>query len=118
MRSRLAAWRAGRWAERIAALLLSAKGYRILARGLRSPVGELDIVARRGGVLAVVEVKTRAEEADALLAVTPRQRRRIARAAEAFHARLAERARLTLRFDVVLVLPWRAPRHIMDAWRP
>ena len=118
MRDRRAAWRAGRWAERLAALLLRVKGYRILARGLRSRVGELDIVARRGGVLAAVEVKTRAREVEALLAVTPRQRRRIARAAEAFRSRQGDGARLTIRFDVVLVLPWRRPRHIMDAWRP
>lgn len=118
MRDRRAAWRAGRLAERIAALLLRCKGYRILARGLRSPAGELDVVARRGDVLAIVEVKTRAEEADALAAVTARQRRRIQRAAEGFHARLADAARLTIRFDVVLILPGRLPRHIMDAWRP
>jgi len=118
MRDRRAAERAGKRAERIAALLLRLKGYRILARGLRSRVGELDIVARRGGVLAIVEVKTRADEAEALEAVTPRQRRRLARAAQAFHARLPDAAALTIRFDVALVVPRRLPRHIMDAWRP
>ena len=117
MKRRQRAYRRGRRAEALAALLLRLKGYRVLARGFRTPVGELDIVARRGRVLAVVEVKRRATVAGALEAITPRQRRRIARATEAFLARRRELGDLTVRFDVMLVLPWRPPRHIMDAWR-
>ncbi|MDP6688292.1 MAG: YraN family protein [Alphaproteobacteria bacterium] len=114
---RRAYW-AGRRAEMVAAALLRLKGYRILARDYRAGVGELDIVARRGQLLAVVEVKRRRDLATALAAVTVRQRRRIARAAEAFVARHQGLAGLAIRFDVIVVLPHRPPKHLMDAWRP
>ncbi|MDP6565112.1 MAG: YraN family protein [Alphaproteobacteria bacterium] len=112
------AYRAGRRAELLAAQILRLKGYRILARGFRAPVGELDIVARRGKVLAVVEVKRRRLVKAALEAISPRQQRRIARATEAFLARHPEMGCLNVRFDVMVVLPQRPPKHIMDAWRP
>lgn len=111
------AYRYGRWAERVAAGWLRLKGYRILERNLRGAgggAGEIDILARRGDVLAIVEVKARATAADEVL--TARQRHRLERAALAQAARLG--ADLRLRFDLMLVLPWRWPRHIMDAWRP
>jgi len=115
---RAAAERRGRRAEAVAALWLRLKGYGVLARRTRTPAGELDIVARRGGVLAVVEVKARADTATALNAVTARQRQRITRAAEAFRATRPELAGLQPRFDVIVILPWRRPLHIIDAWRP
>lgn len=118
LRPRQRAYRAGRKAEVIAAALLRLKGYRILARDYRAGVGELDIVARRGRLLAVVEVKRRRDLATALAAVTARQQRRIARAAEAYVARHLGLAELDVRFDVIVVLPYRPPRHIKDAWRP
>lgn len=102
----------------IAAALLRLKGYRILARDYRAGVGELDIVARRGQLLAVIEVKRRHDMASALAAVTVRQQRRIARAAQAFVARHLGLADLDIRFDVIVVLPHRLPKHIKDAWRP
>ncbi len=112
------AYRAGRSAETMAVALLRLKGYRILTRDYRAGVGELDIVARRGRLLAVVEVKRRRTMRGALEAVTPRQQRRIARATELFVARHAGFDDLDIRFDVIVVLPRRPPRHIMDAWRP
>ncbi len=78
--SRRAAYRRGRTAETVAVAWLRLRGYRILARGLRTPVGEIDIIARRGGTLAVVEVKSRASLAAAAAAVSAHQRRRIVRA--------------------------------------
>ena len=114
---RRAYW-AGRRAEMIAATLLRLKGYRILARDYRAGVGELDIVARRGQLLAVVEVKRRRDMASALAAVTMRQQRRIARATEAFMTRHQGLAGLAARFDVIVVLPHRPPWHLKDAWRP
>ncbi len=117
-KSRQRAARAGRRAEMIAAVLLRLKGYRILARDYRAGVGELDIVARRGRLLAVVEVKRRHALLPALEAVTDRQQRRIARATEAFVARHAGMDELDIRFDVIVVQPHRPPTHIMDAWRP
>jgi putative endonuclease len=113
---RRAAFRRGLSAETRAALLLLAKGYRILARRWQSPVGEIDIVARRRRVLVFVEVKARARLDDAAEAVSERQRRRIAAAAEAWLASHPEHASCDVRFDAVLVLPRRWPRHILTAF--
>jgi putative endonuclease len=118
MSDRVRSWRRGLRAERLAAGWLRLKGYRILASRLRTPAGELDLVARRGDVLAFVEVKARGDAAAALAAVSTRQQQRIARAAEAFCATHPGLAGKTLRFDVMVVLPKRLPKHIMDAWRP
>ena len=111
------AWRRGRLAEELCVWHLRLRGWRVLARNLRLPVGEIDIVARRGGVLAAVEVKTRASLDIAAESVSSRQRRRIARALEAFLASRPELARLSPRFDVMLLAPGRLPRHLADAWQ-
>jgi putative endonuclease len=92
------------------------RGWRIVARRWRGPAGELDLVARRGGVLAVIEVKRRRTRDDAALAVTPSSRIRLRRAALAFVARNPELARLALRFDAMLVTPWAWPHHLAGAW--
>lgn len=118
MSRRQRAERAGRAAETACAWLLRLKGYRVLARRYRSGVGELDIVARRGNLLAVVEVKARHDYATAVGAVDSRQRARIERAAGMFLAEHASCARLAVRFDVMVVVPWRPPVHVEDAWRP
>jgi putative endonuclease len=107
----------GRLAEALCRLSLRLRGYRILGSRVRTPLGEIDIVARRRSVLAVVEVKARPDVLAAGEAVSPRQRQRLARAARLFlgaHPRLAG---LVLRFDVMLVTPWSWPRHIEDAWK-
>jgi putative endonuclease len=113
-RRRAEAW--GRRAERRAALFLTLKGYRILSRRHRTPWGEIDLVIRRGGTLAFVEIKARRGEAEGLEAITPTARRRIARAAEAFLAGFPARPE-AIRFDVVVVMPRRLPRHLPGAWR-
>jgi len=115
--ARRQAYGRGRRAEALAAWWLRLKGYRIVARDFRVPVGEIDLIARRGRVLAIVEVKTRDSLAAAGEAVAPRQRRRIARAAAAFLQRRLDLASLDLRFDVVLLAPRHLPRHLADAWR-
>lgn len=112
------AQRHGRWAETLALWWLRLKGYRILARDFRSGVGEIDILARRGRVIAAVEVKARGDHPSAATALLPRQQRRIERAAAYFLARRPEFQGLLLRFDVMLVVPRRLPRHLQDAWRP
>lgn len=112
------AWRRGHWAERLCAARLRLCGYRVIARRLRTPAGEIDLVARRGGTLAVIEVKARADEATAAEAVTARQRARIADATRWFIAGRPDLAALSIRFDAMLVTPWRWPRHLTDAWRP
>ena len=111
-----AARRAGRRAEWIAALLLMAKGYRILGMRLRTPQAEIDLAAVRGKVLAIVEVKQRRTLEEALLAVTPRQRERLRRAGRALAAREGAKAQAVVRLDIVALAPGRWPRHIADAW--
>ena len=113
---RQAAFRIGISAESRAAALLIAKGFRILARRWRCPVGEIDIVARRGPLLVFVEVKARARLDDAAESVTDRQRRRIAAAAAAWLAAHPDAAIRDIRFDAMLVAPGRMPRHIAAAF--
>ena len=115
--ARRRAQRRGRAAEWLCLWHLRVHGWRILARDWRCPAGEIDILARRGKVLAVIEVKSRGELATAAMALAPRQRRRIARAAEAFLLQRSDLARLDLRFDLMLVAPLRLPRHWRGAWR-
>lgn len=115
---RRAAWRRGHLAEILCLWHLRLRGYRILARRYRVPVGEIDLLARRGHVLAAIEVKARADLAAAGEALAPRQRRRIVRALDHFLAARPDLRRLGLRFDVMLVAPRRLPRHLVDAWRP
>ena len=110
------AFRTGISAESRAAVLLIAKGFRILARRWKSPVGEIDIVARRRSLLVFVEVKARANLDDAAWAVTERQRSRIVAAAEAWLARYADTRIRDIRFDAILVAPGRIPRHIPAAF--
>ncbi len=116
-RKRRRAQRAGRWAEVAGVWYLRLKGYRILARRYRVPVGEVDIVACRGSTLALVEVKARPSLDRAAEALTARQRARIGRAARMFLAHHPKLAALAVRFDVLLVVSWRLPVHLEDAWR-
>ena len=104
----------GRRAEALAALLLRMKFYRILARRYRTPVGEIDIVARHGKVIVFVEVKERSSEAEAIEALTAGGRKRIARAADLWVAAHPAAAGLDRRFDVILAVPGRWPRHLVS----
>jgi putative endonuclease len=114
---RLKAERRGRFAERLCRWHLRLRGWQIAASHWRCPSGEIDILARRRGVLAIIEVKSRRDLDTAAAAILPRQRRRIARAAAAFLMTRPDLARLTLRFDVMLVAPLRPPRHLAGMWR-
>jgi putative endonuclease len=113
---RVAAFRVGLSAESRAAAYLIAKGYRILARRFRTPVGEIDIVARRRDVLVFVEVKARAKLDDAAESVTDRGKRRIVAAAEAWLSKNPDDVNSNMRFDAVLVAPGKMPRHIPAAF--
>src|ERR1700742_5152427 len=113
---RVAAHFTGLSAESRAAAYLVAKGYRIVARRYKTPVGEVDIVARRSDVLVFVEVKARNSLDDAAHAVLPRQQQRIAAAAGAWLAAHPEDAESAIRFDAILVAPGKLPRHIMAAF--
>jgi putative endonuclease len=109
----------GRRAEFLAALLLYAKLYRILGRRVKTPLGELDLVALSPfGVLCFVEVKARVNEWEAGQAIKGRQQGRIARAAALYRASHPGLRHKGVRFDAILVAPRRLPRHVKDAWRP
>jgi len=110
------AFRTGISAESRAAAFLIAKGFRILARRWKSPVGEIDIIARRRSLLIFVEVKARERLDDAAWSVTDRQRLRIVAAAEAWLTRYPDDRIRDMRFDAVLVAPGRIPRHIPSAF--
>src|SRR5262249_22318893 len=105
--SRRHAERRGRLAETLCKLRLRLLGWRIVTHRHKSKrgtgVGEIDIVARRGAVLAFIEVKARPVRDDALMAVTPAQQQRLARAAEAFLAQRPDLGHLGVRFDVMVV---------------
>jgi putative endonuclease len=99
------------------ALWLFAKGYRLLGFRLRTPLGEIDLLAQKGSVIALVEIKRRRTIEDALLAVTPIQRDRLLRAARSVVARRPAMAEMAIRLDLIALAPGRLPRHIRDAWR-
>lgn len=105
----------GTSAEWIAAALLMAKGYRILARRHRTPEGEIDIIAARGRRLAFVEVKGRRTIEAAEAALTPHQAGRIGRAADFWLTRRPAFQNHEIGLDAVLVVPRRWPRHIPNA---
>jgi putative endonuclease len=113
---RRVAFRFGLSAESRAAAFLIAKGYRILARRFRTPMGEIDIVALRRGVLVFVEVKARGNFDAAAEAIGKRQQGRIIAAAQLWLAGHPEDALRDMRFDVVLVVPGRLPRHLQAAF--
>jgi putative endonuclease len=107
----------GRRGEVLAALWLMAKGYRILGFRLKAPQAEIDLLALRGGVLAVVEVKRRMAIETALEAVGFDQRDRLRRAGAALAARRPGLQGAAVRLDLLALAPGRLPRHIPDAWK-
>ena len=118
MNNRLAAEARGRGSETLAAWALRLKGYRILSRRLKTPLGEIDMVALPlFGPVCFIEVKARTDAAAAALSVGQSQRTRIARAANLYLAARPALQRRGARFDIVAVAPGRWPRHHADAWR-
>lgn len=114
--NRKKAERFGRWGEQLAALYLRLNFYRLRAHRVKTPVGEIDLIAEHFGTIVFVEVKVRAHaalEGEALQAVN---QRRIIRAAEFYLARNTALAHRTLRFDVIFLAPWTWPRHVKDAF--
>ncbi len=115
-KKRLRAWRWGKFAERLAAYYLRLKGYQILHHRFKSPVGEIDLIAKNRNRLIFVEVKARKTKVDAAESISFWQRRRISRAAEFFLQQFKGHTPQDIRFDVVLIAPWRWPEHIPSAW--
>lgn len=109
--------RFGRQAELLASLWLRLKGYSVLARRVRTRVGEIDLVCQRGHCLVFVEVKGRVSTEQALHALRPRQQQRIAAAAQYFLKMRPRLAHLDCRFDLITVDRFGRPCHVMDVWR-
>jgi putative endonuclease len=115
--NRVQAERRGRRGEALAAWYLRLKGWRIVGTRVKTPRGEIDLVARRGRTLVFVEVKWRRTEAELALAIDDWRLRRVAAAAHALAARFAKPDD-TMRIDVLLLAPGRWPRHIANAYQP
>lgn len=115
--NRQRAEREGRKGELAAELYLRAKGWSILARRRKTPLGEIDLVARRGGTVAFVEVKWRSRADELGLAVDEYRLRRVAAAVEAVAHEYATGGE-DMRIDVILLAPGRLPQHIVNAWQP
>jgi putative endonuclease len=114
-RSRVQAEQRGRKAETVAAWYLRAKGWRILGTRVKTRVGEVDLVARRGKVLAFVEVKSRATMAAAEISLDRHRLRRVADAANLLLPRFLDDAD-TVRIDAIYIVPGRLPQHLEDVW--
>ena len=107
----------GRKGEFAAELFLRAKGWSILARRRKTPLGEIDLIARRAGTVAFVEVKWRKRAEELALAIDEYRLRRVAAAVEAVAHEYADDGE-DLRIDVILLAPGRLPQHIVNAWQP
>lgn len=113
---RLRHHRRGHRGEWLAALALMLKGYRIVARRYRTRLGEIDLIARRGDLVLMVEVKVRPTLLQAMDAVQRLSERRIEAAADLWLARQPDHARLSLRFDLVAITPRRWPVHVENVF--
>lgn len=112
LQERRARYRTGLWAEFFAAIFLTLKGYRILARRYKTHSGEIDLIAVRGGTVAFIEVKARRTFAAAEFSISPRQSKRIRRAAERWMSRSPRYQKFEQRFDALYILPGRFPAHL------
>ena len=114
--SRRRAERRGRWAEYVAAAYLLTKGYSIAALRYKTRAGEVDLIARKGDLIVFVEVKARRDLLAAVDAVTLTSQNRIRVAGDHWLSRQPDAARLSLRYDIVAIVPRAWPRHIEGAF--
>ncbi len=108
--------RKGRRAEWVAVVFLTLSGYSVVARRFKVKSGEIDIIAKRGSLIAFIEVKARSSLEEAITAVTPRNRRRIEAAGRSFISRYPRFSECALRYDICAAAPWRF-RWWKNAWR-
>lgn len=117
------AYRLGIAAEKIAAIFLRLRGYRIIAERYRNPKGEIDILALRGNILAVIEVKARKNISDCAYSISPYKQQKILSAFNWFLASnnkisgLVDSGEFMIRFDAIFIIPRKFPIHLKDAWR-
>lgn len=104
----------GRRGEWLAAWYLRLRGWRIIGQRIKTPRGEIDLIARRGGTVIFVEVKWRASAGELDHAIDPWRLRRVVAASEAVAHRYV-RAGENARVDVLLLAPGRIPRHLENA---
>lgn len=117
-RAKKRAQKRGRWAELLARLYLRAHAKRILAANCKTPVGEIDIIAKRGNLIVFVEVKARRDVDTAAWSIGSHQKQRIQRAAEYFLMQRPMLQTCDVRFDVALVSGAFSLKYIPDAWQP
>ena len=117
-KSKIKAQRRGRAAEWLSRLYLRAHGRRILAANFKTPVGEIDIIAKRGNLIVFVEVKRRADIHQAAWSISSKQKQRIQRAAQYFLMQRPMLQTCDIRFDVALISHGLRLKYIADAWRP
>ncbi len=117
MHERRKSYNKGLWLEKLAALYLVLKGYKILAMRYKTRAGEIDIVARRRKTLVFVEVKGRRDINEALESVHAKNRSRVEQAARHFLSRHQKFAQDDMRFDVILFAPPFSFRHLDNAWQ-
>lgn len=113
--NRLAAEKLGRRGEIIAAWFLRLKGWRVVAARVKTPRGEVDLIARRGKTIAFVEVKARANVRDLATAIDAYRLRRVAAAAEILLPKYGKECE-NMQIDVIMVAPWRWPNHLPNVW--
>ncbi|RFB78567.1 YraN family protein [Methylovirgula sp. 4M-Z18] len=99
-------------AEWFAALWLRGKFYRILARNVVVPGGEIDLVAKRGATVIFVEVKARPQLEDAQSAITPTKQRAMRHAIRLWLSRNPWASSCTLRADAIYLAKGRLPQHV------
>lgn len=112
---RQAAEKRGRHAEKVAARFLRLKGWRILNERVRTPRGEVDLIAKRGKMVAFVEVKARTKSSDLEQSIDQRRLQRVADAAEVLYSEYCLKGE-DMRIDVILVEPRRLPVHLENIW--
>lgn len=108
--------RKGRRAEWMAAMALRLKGYRIVAKRFKTSVGEVDLIARKGDLVLLVEVKARADLMACHNAISATAARRIEAAGDQWLARQPDAHRLSVRRDLVAIIPRRWPAHVANAF--
>jgi len=113
---KLAAFNYGKFAEQIACFYLCIKGYKILERRLRTPMGEIDIIAKKGDTIIAIEVKARKDNHEQEV-VSSNQMKRIANAILLFIAKQQKFSSFNLRIDLIIIRPWRFPVHLKDVWQ-
>lgn len=113
--NRLAAEQRGRRGETIAAWFLRLKGWRVVAMRVKTPRGEVDLIARRGKTIAFVEVKARRNVRDLATAIDAYRLRRVAAAAEILLPKYGKECE-NMQIDVIMVAPWRWPHHLPNVW--